>query len=74
MLFEIYDKFRDTVLWADRSSLENILRSFAQFTVEKHRIVVKMSAKKVESLFPLKDHNLQPFCKFYKAICSHRNT
>ena len=48
--------------------------SFAQFTDEKHRIAVKKSAKKVESLFPLKDHNLHPCCKIYKEICSRGNT
>ena len=79
VLFEIWVKFRNTLLQTNLNSLEKninkiFVRSFAQLTDKKHRIVVKTSAKKVEWLFPLKYHNLDPCGKIYKATCSRGNT
>ena len=49
---------------------KRFIKKSHQFICDKYDIVVKWLAKKVKSLFPLKDRNLHPSCKIYKGICS----
>ena len=54
----------------DEIASKRFIKKFHQFTGDKYDIAVKWLAKKVKSLFPLKDCNLHPSCKIYKGVCS----
>ena len=49
---------------------KRFIKKFHQFTGDKYDIAVKWLAKKVKSIFPLKDRNLHPSWKIYEGIWS----
>lgn len=51
----------------NKMALKRFMKEFHQFKYEKNDTAAKWLTKKVKSLFPLKDRNLNPLAKFMKA-------
>ena len=55
---------------SNKNTVKNFLDKLKSFVHHKFDIEVKWSAKKIRSLFRLKDKNPHPACKIYEGICS----
>ena len=53
---------------------KNFLNKFYNFTNEKFKLIIRLKTRNLKSLFPLKDKDLHPACKFYNRFCSCEST
>ena len=48
---------------------KHFLKKFHRFTKDHFEVVIKWKTRQVETLFPLKDRSIHPFCVIYKGPC-----